>query len=71
VVLLGLALSIWEFLRRADPPPSEQMQLQRDERQRQFFANVLRAIRKRPTPGARNALETQKRRPNSEEPGPP
>ena len=71
LVLLGLALSIWEFLRRADPPPSVQMQLQRDERQRRFFANVLRTMRKHPTAGARNTLETQKRRANSEEPGPP
>lgn len=71
LVLVGLALGIWEFLRRADPPPSQQMELQRDERQRQFFANVLRAIRKRPTPSSSHTLETQKRRPKSEGPGPP
>jgi len=71
IVLVGLALGIWEFLRRADSSPSQQMELQRDERQRQFFANVLRAIPKRPTPSSNRTLETQKHWPNSEEPGPP
>lgn len=52
LVLVGLALAIWEFLRQAGPSPTEQMEVERDERQKQFFAKVLRAIRERSRGGS-------------------